>query len=133
MALADRLADTAFRLITKHGRAISIRTKTKTADPARPWKITGTSTSDQPTVGAFFENAMSDLEIALAQVLGAPEGARSNLSMQGTRCLIPARDLASAITSDDTIVDGTRTWEIVDVEVLQPGSTPIMYICVLGR
>lgn len=133
MALADRLADIAFRLITKHGRAIEISGKVKTSDPSEPWKLVTTTSTCELTVGAFFENVMSDLEIALAQVLGAPEGARSNLSIQGTRCLIPARDLTSTITSDNTIIDGTRTWEIVDVELIQPGPTPVMYICILGR
>lgn len=133
MALADRLADTAVRLITKHGRAISVRAKTKTPDQAQPWKLLSTATSDMVTVGAFFENTLSDLEIALGQVLGAPEGARSNLNIKGTRCLIPARDLASEVVSENTIIDGTRTWEIIDVELIQPGPTPVMYICILGR
>ncbi len=133
MALADRLADTAVRLITKHGRAITISQKVKTVNVTQPWKLDSTTATSQPAIGAFFENTMTDLEIALAQVLGAPEGARSNLSMNGTRCFIPAKGLGFPITTDHTISDATRTWEIVELELHQPGPTPIMYVCVLGR
>jgi hypothetical protein len=133
MALADRLAATALRLITKHGRAITVRQKNNTPDVAQPWKLTGTTNTDQPAIGAFFENTLSDLEIALGQVLGAPEGARSNLSIKGTRCLIPASGLTFPIVSENVIIDATRTWEIIDVELIQPGPTPVMYICILGR
>ena len=133
MAIHDNFADLAVRLITKNGRAITVRKKNKTADPAEPWKLTGTTTTDQTVVGVFFENAFSDLEMALAQVLGAPEGARTNLSIKGTRCYIPARGLSFPISTEHVIIDSTRTWEIVDLDLIQPGPTPIMYICVLGR
>ena len=132
-ALTEELADLAVELITEEGRPITIRQKNKTPDPAQPWKLTATTVTDQPAVGAFFENMFSDLEIALAQVLGAPEGARSNMSQKGTRCLIPARDLAFEVVAANTIVDGTFTWEIIDVEKIAPGTVPVLYICTLGR
>ncbi|GAF70344.1 unnamed protein product [marine sediment metagenome] len=133
MAIHDNFANLAVKLITKNGRAITVRSKVKTPDPTEPWKLTSITTTDQTTIGAFFDNTLTDLEIALGQVLGAPEGARSNLSQKGTRVYIPARDLTAAISAEDVIIDSTRTWEIVAAELFQPGPTPIMYICTLGR
>lgn len=132
-ALTEELADVAVELITEEGRPITIQSKVKTLDPAQPWKLTGTTTTDQPAIGAFFDSTLSDLEMALAQVLGAPEGARTNLSIKGTRCYIPARDLATPIALNDVILDGTKTWEIIDFELIEPGTVPVLYICVLGR
>ena len=132
-ALTEDLADLAVELITEEGRVITIRSKVNVPDPAQPWKLLSTSNTDQVTVGAFFENMYSDLVIALGQVLGAPEGARSNLNMKETSCLIPARDLTSEIVAENTIIDGTSTWEIISVEKIGPGTVPVLYICTLGR
>ncbi len=132
-ALTDELADVAVELISEEGRPITVRQQSQTIDPAEPWKILASTNTDRATVGAFFDNELSDLAIALAQAIGSPEGARSSVDQNATTCWIPARDLASPVTKENVILDGTRTWEISAVKTLGPGTVPVVYICTLGR
>jgi hypothetical protein len=81
----------------------------------------------------FFDDSTSDLQIALIQILGRPEGANTGAGKRNIEAWIPARDLAFAIDRSHTIIDGTKTWEIADVKLTQPGTTPILYVCTLRR
>ena len=132
-ALTEELADVAVELITEEGRPITVRQQGRTIDPTEPWKILASTNTDQATVGAFFDNVFSDLEIALTQAIGSPEGARTAVERKGTSCWIPARDLTTPPTAGSVILDGARRWEISAVETLGPGTTPVVYICALGR
>ena len=132
-ALTEELADVAVELITEEGRPITIQENSNTVDPAQPWKISSVTTTGQSTVGAFFDDVLTDLEIALTQAVGSPEGARSGVERKGTTCWIPARGLAPPPTAGSVILDGTRRWEISAVKTLGPGTVPVVYICTLGR
>lgn len=133
MAVHDNFADLAVRLIEKNGRPVTVRRATITRDPAEPWKIGSSTDLDTSSTGVFFENAFSDLEIALAQAIGAPEGSRTSVARKSTECWIPAKGLAFAIEPKDTLIDDATTWEITDVRLIGPGPTPVVYICTLGR
>lgn len=132
-ALTEELADVAVELISEEGRPITIQENSTTVDPAEPWKVSSVTTTGQSTVGAFFDNELSDLAIALVQAIGSPEGARTSVDQNGTTCWIPARDLASPVTKENVILDGTRRWEISAVKTLGPGTVPVVYICTLER
>ncbi len=133
MAIHENFQDLAVRLITKNGRPVTVRRSEITRDVAEPWKIGSETDLDTSSVGVFFENELSDLEIALVQAIGSPEGARSSVERKSTECWIPAKGLAFAIQPKDTLVDSASTWEITDVRLIGPGPTPIVYICTLGR
>jgi hypothetical protein len=127
------MADVAVELITEEGRVITIRENCKSVDPDQPWKISASTPVDVVSIGAFFDNSLSELAIALVQAVGSPEGARSSVDQNATTCWIPARDLASPVTKANVILDGTKTWEISDVKTIGPGTVPVVYICTLGR
>ena len=133
MATDEDFAALAVRLIGKKGRAITVRRTNIVRDPTEPWKTASTSVTDSPAIGAFFDTTFSDLEIALSQTAGSPEGTRTSVGRKGTECYIAAQGLAFSIAAKDLIIDGSNQWEIVNFELIGPGSTPILYICTLGR
>ena len=132
-AVHQNFVDLALRLITANGRAITVRRRVITRDVTKPWKVATSVDTDSATVGVFVDTTGEDLLIATLQAIGAPEGARTSVGARVTQCLIPAAGLSFEIRAKDVIVDGDDTWEIVDVEKLQPGPTTIMFICTLGH
>ena len=131
--LTEELADVAVELITEEGRVITIREHCRTDDPDQPWKVAAITDIDVVSVGAFFDNNLSELTVALVQAIGSPEGARTDVDQNATTCWIPARDLVNPVTKANVILDGTRTWEISAVQTIGPGTDPVVYVCTLGR
>ena len=129
----QNFVDLAFRLITANGRAIVVRRKDITRDVAEPWKIASEALTDTGTVGLFDKGEGTDLLLATRQAIGAPEGARTSVGARVALCYIPAKGLSGEIRAKDVIVDGDDTWEITEVEKIQPGPTTILFICTLGR
>lgn len=125
--------DLAVKLITANGRPIKVVRTTLNASTTQPWKIGDPSLARTSTVGAFFKGESTDLLVATLQAIGAPEGARTSMGTRESTLLIPARDIPFEILPKHTIEDGATTWEIKEVEIVQPGPTRILYICTVGR
>lgn len=130
----DDFADLAVELVTDNGRPITIQRKTIVPDTTSPEKVGTSSIKPYKTFGAFVQAETENINVALLQSIGASEGMRSAVVGDGTICLIPAQGLPITIEAKDTILDGTSTvWEIKNVELIKPGTLPILFICELRK
>lgn len=125
-----RLAATTKRLIDANGRTVSIVGDVTTpADAARP--MLGPDFSAGPSLAesviAVFVPASGGGLGQLADVLGA--------SLKGFDqvALIAASSVTASIYSFDRIIDGTDTWAIKKINVLQPADTGLLYELGLSR
>lgn len=122
MAEYDAQIASALRLITKKGRAITLRRDggTVLVDAARPELGFTASTTDYATVGVFL--LFNSKEINGTTVL---EGDQT--------VLIPASGLAITPGVSDKLFDGstvettTPVWKIAKVQTQKPGSQEIMH------
>jgi len=124
----DRLRDTAQRLISDYGRAVSLVESTTTlADPSKPWGSDGdtVSTSSYSTYGAFVSEGASDLEARLSAVSRL---VLSPVEVNEAHVYVAAQGLSVVPTTAMQLQDGTRTLEIKKVQVVKPGSAAILYI-----
>jgi len=122
------LADTAKSMIQKNGRLIKIQTDTTVLGNAdKPWgDATDTVTSTfVTTYGVFQSENARDLQARLSAVSRL---VLSPVEVDSVIILIAAKGLAKAPTIQDKIVDGSKTWEIKQVGVEQPGNEPFLYI-----
>lgn len=112
-AFYDNLAATALSLLETYGKSVSIRTYTDTF-PSKPYT---------PSRAASDETAQ------------AVEESYSSHDLDGTtvrvgdkRYLVAASDLTTAPTTAALLVDGSVAYEIVRVDAVQPGGTPVIYV-----
>lgn len=126
----------AQRLITKNGRPVQVKRTVQTApDPAKPWKA-GTdpdpevTTQDAPAV--FFDSddvtKFEDLLVRLTQETGTRD--RTSIIAERSWAWIAVLDVPDGIEATDTLVDTnlSQEWKIGNVNLIQPGPTPILYI-----
>ena len=101
----------AQRLITKNGRLVTYRKKgTTPINPSEPWlgNEGDTDTTNVPAVFIDYSNQ---------------ERVDSIVQDGDKKCLIAALDLGNIKPStQDKLIDGTTTWEIVNIKTLQPGN-----------
>lgn len=130
----DTFVALATRLVSKNGRQITINTRGEAAfkDPAQPW-LGRTSTSSGSTVdGVFLTNReLRDLvrNLEISDTFG-------NIARDSSGVLIAAAALGGTrISSQDTITDAHRSadWSIRNVEVIEPGTIPILWILEVGK
>lgn len=126
--MAD-FAALADRLISKNGRAISVRqTAQAPVDVDKPWGEQTDTDTDTPTMGVFIDTHATDF---LARVSAVSRLVLSPVEVQGTVVLIPGT-VAVAPTTKDKIVDGDRVWGISKVTAVQPGTDVALYQVELG-
>lgn len=102
----------AQRLITKWGRTVSLQVESVTPiSPTEPFEG-NTAATVIAGIPAFFSN------YKLADVDG------TKVQRGDKSCLIAKKDLPSnQPTTKDTILDGSTTWQIIEVNTVQPGPT----------
>ena len=132
MALHENFQDLAVRLIGKNGRPVTISRETFVEDSVEPWKKSAgtTTTSTSSTTAVFFDNRESDLVTALRARTGED---LTTIQESGTFAWFPAKGLSFAPEPKDQIIDGDTTWEILDVQMIGPGPTPVVYICKVNK
>ncbi len=114
------------KLVRKNGRVIAIRRQTGTTlkDPANPHLGSTIETTDTTTTGVFLDNDSRDLLLMLP---GQPDQ-RTILDREIDRLLmIPGKGLNFELDIDATIVDGSKLWQIISVNKIQPGPTLVGY------
>lgn len=110
----SRLANTALRLIAKYGRSVTLRSVTAgTYDPATRTK-SGASTSDATVSMAFNNYTQNQID---GEVIRRDD-------LEG---LLAASGLTTAPENGDIVIDGSNQYKIVNVDVIQPGDTVIVY------
>lgn len=128
MAIHDEFAVLASELIAENGRDITLlQSGTTASDPTKPWRgqsdaaTTGTPGTSIAVKGVFINQANTD-------DFGYREKDRLNQLFKDGRqhCLVAAQGIAD-VSQFDAIKDGTRIWRITNANILQPGTTRILY------
>lgn len=112
----DALQDAAEELIDDNGRDITIQKRSDTVpDSSKPWEpaADGSGTNIN-TIGVFEDYSISEF-------------GGTNIQIGDKKILIKGKGLSQDITTEDQIIDGSETWNIINVKKVQPGDTVIMY------
>lgn len=116
--LYDPIIATADRLITKYGRAIVARHVVDGAapDPTKPWdKPTAGDPIDCPTNGVFTAYDAKSID-------------GTNIKATDLKLIFTATKLTFDLSSRDVIIDSLYGQiAIIDVTLIQPGSTKVLY------
>lgn len=122
----EKFRDLAVRLIAKNGRAVSVRRSLEVPlDVAKPWLGNTASVLDTATVAAFLDNATRDL---LLLIPGVADQRTTVAAEDYFNVFIAAKGLKTDILVSDTLVDGSKVWEIRHVRLIQPGTEPVVWI-----
>lgn len=126
-----KLAAVAKRLIDENGRSITLQASgTTPINALQPWRgQTGVATESAPdqsvtATGAFLNQA--DLDNFGYQ----EQNTEGTLLKRGQQWLIVAAtdlDPDTDVSQFDTVLDGTRPWTIIKANILQPGTTRVLY------
>ena len=115
-------ADVAQRLIAKKGRDVTLRRNigADPVEPGKPWL------GDLSGRAVFLGTTDSDAILALGagRVLAAVRAG-------ATAALVAAKGLPWALDSRVRVVDGARTWSVVEAELLRPGADAVLYTLAL--
>lgn len=115
---AATLAETARRLIAKHGRAVDMRRLSVTPQDAnKPWRQADPTIDDTIVTGVFA--AMFDFE--LKEVDG------ESVRRGDKRAYVAHAQFNTDLTPYTEVIDGADTWRVVNCEALQPGTTRFIY------
>lgn len=116
----------AERLISKHGRTVYVRRETYIEDSVEPWKKTeGSSKTTDYAVKAVFLD--EDSRNVMLSIPGRPDQPTTMEGSLDRYVMIPAGALPIDVTIADSIVDGDRVWKITQIQLIQPGATPIVW------
>jgi len=118
-------AETARRLIDKNGRAITIVKLSQALDDnAKPWRgeaAPRTTPEDSvDAIGVF-------VPLSSQQILGIQASPDLDVTRGQQICLVAANNSAGDLTLHNEILDGGTRWRIVRAQLLQPGSTALLY------
>lgn len=117
MAIHDKFAATAKRLIDKHGRDMTLYQQSRTpSNPAAPWEGAGTAFADSVTGKAVMTEYAAE-EIDEVQI------------KRGDKKVLFAASNAVGkdLTKFEKLDDSGNIYGIVKVELIQPGTTAILY------
>lgn len=114
MTFYSDMVDVAFDLITEFGTAITMRREKTDTSKTNPWEGQTDSVTTYVTVGAFLKDEPKEDEKTL-------------LKRDYKRVLVPAKDATFVFELTDLLVEGSDTYEILDMEIVDPGGTIIMY------
>lgn len=117
-----KLADTALKLLTKHGQDITLRTTTVGAyDPA-----TGTSTTT--TTDAIRKGAIFDYNL----VTYGNDLMNNTLVQAGDKRLYLDANGAAPNLNDQVIIGGV-TWQIKNIKNIGPAGIDVIFDCTIRR
>lgn len=112
-----RMAATASRLINANGKPLTVRKKNRTpGDANKPWR--GPIVAD--TVASAYGVVVPVNE----------DDDPQELVRRGTaKAYIAANDVTEySLEGFDSLSDGTNTWKVIGVDVVNPGTKRIMYV-----
>jgi len=117
-----KLAATAERLITKNGRAVTLTKLDRVAaDPTKPWLGGGTATDTVTATAVVFPIAFEDTD-------------GNNIRRGDAEAFISHTENPTKNLDDyDKLTTNERVWEIVNLNLLNPGGTRLMYHAHLRR
>lgn len=127
MGVYDRAVATAYRLVLKYGRDITVVKGSETpTNAAQPWRgsdseyTAATAGSEVETKGVFVHPAsITDF--------GFVEVSAEMLHKRGAKvCLVAASGLVD-LSEHEGVRDGTEAWRIEKVHIFKPGATTILY------
>jgi hypothetical protein len=125
----DAARETAYRLISEKGAAVSLRVDTQASptDPDKPWKPGALSSVSHSTFAVFLDGVLKDWGSRMGW---ASMERDTGLRVQGgtVQALMPALNLPVVPTTFDKVVRGARVYNIQSVEAVQPGDDPIIFI-----
>lgn len=127
MANFAKLNATATRLIAANGREIRIVKFGNTPqDDEKPWRGRREYLeAEVTTYGSFVPG--SELKTTISRDA-------DGVLREGEYCLVAADSTwGYDLREFDAIVDGGRTWKIVSVELIAPGSTDVIYMIEVTR
>lgn len=112
------LATVAKRLIDENGRDVTLRKIDRGhANPAEPWRAPDITNIDVgPIKGVLVPFNANDIDETLVRA-------------EDKKALISANDGGvNLIEEFDVLLDGSEEWKIVNVKVINPGDTRVIYI-----
>lgn len=114
----------AEQLITDNGRALTLVRKDQgnPADPAKPWRAsTGAADVSLAITGVFIDFEQEDFDETLVR-----RGDKRVLAAASQVETVAGASF-DEIEDFDYVLDGTDRWDIVQVNVIEPGSLRILY------
>lgn len=112
--LYTRLASVALAQIADKGRNVTFVTP-------------GTGTYN-PGAGTYTETAATEATVkAVFTAYSLKDVDGENIRADDKQCLIAASSLSAEPTTKNKIKEGSTVYEVVSVETVQPGDTPILY------
>jgi len=121
MAVHDKFANLAERLINKHGRDVTLRKLSRTPeDSDMPWR----GTDPDPEVGYEFEQVVR----AVFTDFNEDEIDGDQVRRGDKRLLVAAKPVAGTdLLKADSLLDEGSVYGIIRGNLLKPGTTEILY------
>lgn len=121
MAIHDKFADLAERLITKHGRTMVLRKISRTPDDGtKPWRGPDTSPADGYEFQQSVTAVMTDYE---DDEIDGEQVRRSDKQL-----LVAAKpNVLIDLLKADSLLDESQVFSVVSGRLLKPGTTAILY------
>ena len=115
------IANTALKQIADKGRMVTIKTPSSEQqyDPSTDTFTEGTDSEEQ-VKALFTQFAKKDIDGEMIQA-------------QDKRVLIAASSVTNVPGTDGKIKDGAQTYRVINVDTVQPGDTPILYMVQVRR
>lgn len=115
-AFYDKLAATSLKLLTKYGRAVTLRRPAAgaTYDTATSSVVPGGVASDTVLRGAPFDFKSGETETAG----GLVKAGDKSLLLQAT---------SPRPTVADQVLIGAEAWEVLDAQTVSPGGTDVLH------
>lgn len=127
MGVYDNAVQTAYRVVQKWGRSVTVVKGSETATSAsEPWmgsdsEYTAATASSEVATKAVFVDPKSDTNFGWVEEMGI------TLHAKGSQiAIVAARGLVD-LSQHEGIEDGTVTWKIERAHVLKPGDTTVLY------
>lgn len=115
------LRATAERLISENGRDVTLVKRLRTADDvAKPWR--GPPVGPDVTIVAkavFVEFEEEDFDSTLVR--------RGDKRALISAKVVEALDATTMLEEFDTVLDNTVEWKVVNVVVIEPGTSRVLY------
>lgn len=121
MAVHDKFANTAQRLIAKHGREMTLRKVSEDpANPAKEWR----GADPDPEQGFEFERPVT----AVVTDYSEEEIDGDQVHRGDKRLLVAAKpNVGIDLLRADSLLDGDQVYGIIGGSLLKPGTTEILY------